>query len=116
MVNLDRRTFVAGGPAALLAGCATTGRRPAGDCTPLGPVKLDAAHIVRAYACLRPYREAGFVVRRDQLGEKALIHNYGHGGAGITLGWGTSQLAASLGLLGHSGPVAVIGAGVMGLT
>jgi D-amino-acid oxidase len=55
-------------------------------------------------------------VRRDQLGDKALVHNYGHGGAGITLSWGTSRLAASLGLQGHSGPVAVIGAGVMGLT
>ncbi len=68
------------------------------------------------YACLRPYRAGGFVVRRDQLGDKALVHNYGHGGAGITLSWGTSQLAAQLGLAGHSGPVAVIGAGVMGLT
>ena len=116
LVNLDRRTFLASGSAALLAGCATTGRRLAGDCTPLVPVKLDAEHIVRAYACLRPYRPAGFVVRRDQLGDKVLVHNYGHGGAGITLSWGTSQLAASLGLIGHKGPVAVIGAGVMGLT
>ena len=69
-----------------------------------------------AYGCLRPYRESGFVVRRDQFADKVLVHNYGHGGAGITLSWGTSSLAASLGLHGHSGPVAVIGAGVMGLT
>lgn len=55
-------------------------------------------------------------MRRDQLGDKALVHNYGHGGAGITLSWGTSRLATGLGLQGHSGPVAVIGAGVMGLT
>ncbi len=116
LVNLDRRTFLAGGSAALLAGCATTERRLAGNCTPLVPVKLDAAHIVRAYGCLRPYRAAGFVVRRDQYGEKTLVHNYGHGGAGITLSWGTSQLAANLGLAAHSGQVAVIGAGVMGLT
>ena len=56
------------------------------------------------------------MVRRDQLGDKAVVHNYGHGGAGITLSWGSSKLAAELGLPGHSGPVAVIGAGVMGLT
>ena len=67
-------------------------------------------------AGLRPYRASGFVVRRDQLGDKALVHNYGHGGAGITLSWGSSRLATNLGLQGHSGPVAVIGAGVMGLT
>ena len=50
------------------------------------------------------------------MGDKALVHNYGHGGAGITLSWGSSRLATNLGLPGHSGPVAVIGAGVMGLT
>ena len=44
-------------------------------------------------------------------GDKRLVHNYGHGGAGITLCWGTSKLAAELGLPGHQGPVAVIGAG-----
>ena len=67
-------------------------------------------------AGLRPYRASGFVVRRDQLGDKALVHNYGHGGAGITLSWGSSRLATNLGLQGHSGPVAIVGAGVMGLT
>lgn len=111
---LDRRGFVAAGSAALLSACATVPRREA--CTPLAPLNLGADRILRSYACLRPYRAGGFVVRRDQLGEKILVHNYGHGGAGITLSWGTSQLAAQLGLAGHSGPVAVIGAGVMGLT
>lgn len=72
--------------------------------------------MIRSYACLRPYRRSGFVVAREQLGDKALVHNYGHGGAGITLSWGSSRLATGLGLAGHSGPVAVIGAGVMGLT
>lgn len=44
------------------------------------------------------------------------MHNYGHGGAGVTLSWGSSRLATQLGLQGHSGTVAVVGAGVMGLT
>lgn len=112
---LDRRGFVAAGSAALLAGCATTGRRSAG-CSPLPRVLVDEARVIRTVAGLRPFRAAGFVVRRDQLGDKALVHNYGHGGAGITLSWGSSRLAADLGLPGHSGPVAVIGSGVMGLT
>lgn len=112
--KFDRRAFVAAGSAALLSGCATLPRRDA--CSPLPPVDVDPARVVRAYACLRPYRRSGFVVRRDALGDKALVHNYGHGGAGITLSWGSSALATSLGVPGHSGPAAVIGAGVMGLT
>jgi len=67
-------------------------------------------------AGLRPYRRSGFVVRAEPLGEKRLVHNYGHGGGGITLSWGSSKLATELGLQGHSGPVAVIGSGVMGLS
>ena len=116
MPLFDRRTFIAGS-AALLSGCATTFPRRAGEgCTPLAPVNVDPSRIVRTVAGLRPYRRSGFVVRREQLGDKALVHNYGHGGAGITLSWGSSRLAADLGLQGHSGPVAVIGSGVMGLT
>jgi len=113
----DRRAFVATGSAALLSGCSTTGTRPRlADCTPLAPVKVDPGRVIRTVAGLRPYRESGFVVRREQLGDKALVHNYGHGGAGITLSWGSSRLAIDLGLPGHSGPVAVIGAGALGLT
>jgi D-amino-acid oxidase len=115
--KFDRRTFVATGSAALLSGCATTGSRfLLADCSQFPPVRVDPSRVTRAYACLRPYRASGFVVRREQFGDKALVHNYGHGGAGITLSWGSSRLAAGLGLAGHSGPVAVIGAGVMGLT
>jgi glycine/D-amino acid oxidase-like deaminating enzyme len=114
---LDRRTLTAVGSAALLSGCATvgTGRRTA-SCSPLPPVNVDASRVIRTVAGLRPYRRSGFVVRREQLGDKALVHNYGHGGGGITLSWGSSKLATELGLQGHSGPVAVIGAGVMGLS
>lgn len=114
---LDRRTFGLGS-AALLSGCATTGtvRQSRADCTPLAPVKVDAGRVIRTVAGLRPYRDGGFVVRREALGDKALVHNYGHGGSGITLCWGTSRLATNLGLPGHSGPVAVIGAGAVGLT
>jgi D-amino-acid oxidase len=114
---LDRRTF-AGASAALLGGCATVGARPRtlATCTPLAPVNVDSSRVIRTVAGLRPYRRSGFVVRAEQLGEKRLVHNYGHGGGGITLSWGSSRLATELGLQGHSGPVAVLGAGVMGLS
>ena len=114
---LDRRSFAVGS-AALLSGCATVGTRPriVTDCSPLPPVKADEGRVIRTVAGLRPYRASGFVVRAEPLGDKRLVHNYGHGGAGITLSWGSSRLAADLGLPGHAGPVAVIGAGALGLT
>jgi glycine/D-amino acid oxidase-like deaminating enzyme len=114
---LDRRTFAAGS-AALLSGCATVGTRPRTfrDCTPLVPVRVDESLVIRTVAGLRPYRAPGFVVRAESLGEKRLVHNYGHGGGGITLSWGSSKLATELGLQGHHGPVAVLGSGVMGLS
>ena len=74
------------------------------------------SRLIRAVAGLRPFRRQGFVVRAEALGDKRLVHNYGHGGGGITLSWGTSKLAAELGLMGHSGPVAVLGSGVVGLS
>lgn len=115
---IGRRQFIASSGAALaLSGCATVPTRTAAlDCAPLAPVRVEPSLIIRTVAGLRPYRASGFVVRRGQIGDKALVHNYGHGGAGITLSWGSSKLATDLGLRGHSGPVAVIGAGIMGLT
>lgn len=71
--------------------------------------------VLRAEAGLRPYRPGGFVVRSESLGDKLLVHNYGHGGAGITLSWGTADLAADLALLRGASSVAVIGAGAVGL-
>jgi glycine/D-amino acid oxidase-like deaminating enzyme len=116
---MDRRAFLASAASTLaLPGCVATprpglARAPAG-CLP--PVDVSASRVIRTVAGLRPFRRSGFVVRAEPLGDKSLVHNYGHGGAGITLSWGSSRLATQLGLPGHRGPVAVIGAGVMGLT
>ncbi|HEV7661524.1 MAG TPA: FAD-dependent oxidoreductase [Allosphingosinicella sp.] len=116
---MHRRAFLGSAAATLaLPGCATMRTRAAAaaptGCLP--PVLVSPERVIRTVAGLRPYRAAGFVVRAEALGAKRLVHNYGHGGAGITLSWGTSRLATLLGLQGHQGPVAVLGAGVMGLT
>ena len=114
---MDRRLFLGSAAATLaLPGCATTMARSAARTGCLPPVDVSPGRVIRTVAGLRPYRPSGFVVRAEALGDKRLVHNYGHGGAGITLSWGTSKLAAELGLQGHEGPVAVIGAGVLGLS
>jgi D-amino-acid oxidase len=110
------RNATLAGTGLLLPGCATTGRVPLQRSVCLAKVEVAKSRVIRTLAGLRPYRASGFVVRAEALGDKKLIHNYGHGGAGITLSWGTSKLAAELGLQGHQGPAAVIGAGVMGLS
>jgi len=113
---MDRRHLLAAGAALALPGCAATRQRTARPEGCLPPVRIAPELVIRTVAGLRPYRAQGFVVRAEPLGAKRLVHNYGHGGAGITLSWGTSRLAVDLGLPGHSGPVAVLGAGIMGLT
>ena len=78
--------------------------------------RIRRENIIREIVGHRPYRPSGFVVRSEKLGDKVIIHNYGHGGSGITLSWGSSALAVreTLGLAHRE--AAVIGAGVMGLT
>jgi glycine/D-amino acid oxidase-like deaminating enzyme len=65
---------------------------------------------------LRPFRPAGFVVRAERIGERTLVHNYGHGGGGISLCWGSSALAVELAEATGQRRFAVLGCGVMGLT
>ncbi len=60
------------------------------------PVKVARNRIIREVVGLRPYRSEGFVVEAERVGNKLLVHNYGHGGAGVTLSWGTASLAVDL--------------------
>jgi glycine/D-amino acid oxidase-like deaminating enzyme len=56
------------------------------------------------------------VVRPAKLDHKTVLHNYGHGGAGMSLGWGTGQIAAEMALSHLDRRAAVIGCGSVGLT
>jgi D-amino-acid oxidase len=71
--------------------------------------------ITRTVVGLRPYRPSGFVVRAERFGEKLVVHNYGHGGGGVTLSWGTAELAVRETLQAEEADVAVIGCGALGL-
>lgn len=80
------------------------------------PVKVSRDRIIRTVVGLRPYRPEGFVVKVERLGKKTVIHNYGHGGAGISLSWGTSTMAADHARSTGRRRFAVLGCGVMGLS
>ena len=80
------------------------------------PVNVDPARLIRTVVGLRPYRSTGFRVEAQPWGSKTVVHNYGHGGAGITLSWGTAQLAVELAWKGPDVDYAVLGCGVVGLS
>ena len=120
---MDRRTLLKAGGAGLLGfglgGCATRtpqGVRPAPGLIPLAPVKASWDRVIRTTVGLRPHRPSGFVVRAETLDAKTIVHNYGHGGAGHSIGWGTGSLAADLADQQESRRAAVLGCGTVGLT
>jgi D-amino-acid oxidase len=71
-------------------------------------------------AGVRPYRNGSYRLEAETIGSKFIVHNYGHGGAGITLSWGCAAKVHDIVkgfLVGtQDTKVAVLGAGVMGLT
>ena len=90
--SVDRRSFIAGAIAAVVAARATAFQSK----RQFAPVKVARDRIIREVVGLRPYRPEGFVVEAERFGNKLLVHNYGHGGAGVTLSWGTATLAVDL--------------------
>ena len=122
-------TLIGGSAVGLLPGCAApVARTPAPTrrdflapetsyietaCN-LPPVRVSADREIRTVVGLRPFRHTGFRVEPETLGDTLVIHNYGHGGGGITLSWGTAKLAVDL-AQDRSGPAAVIGCGAVGL-
>jgi len=119
---MDRRTFVTtGSMAAIGFGMAACGPKQPPSLTPkrplnLVPVKASWDRIIRTTVGLRPHRDAGFVLKPDKLDDKLLVHNYGHGGAGMSLAWGTGLMAAEFATEHQSRQAAVIGCGSVGLT
>ena len=49
-----------------------------------------------AYAGLRPYREGSIRLESEELNGRTIVHNYGHGGSGFTLSWGSARQALAL--------------------
>jgi D-amino-acid oxidase len=57
---------------------------------------LGADAIRKTYAGSRPYRADSIRVESENMNGKHIVHNYGHGGAGLTLCWGSAHLALEL--------------------
>ena len=119
--TVDRRTLLRMGGLGLvgagLGGCSARSvpppRRPP---LRLAPVRAEWDRIIRTTVGLRPHRPSGFLLRADRLDDTTVIHNYGHGGAGMSLSWGTGRMAAEMALGHDSRRAAVIGCGAVGLT
>jgi glycine/D-amino acid oxidase-like deaminating enzyme len=79
-------------------------------------VNISWERVIRTTIGLRPHRPGGFVLKAEKLDGKILIHNYGHGGAGMSLSWGTGSMAADLAVPHPERRAAVLGSGVVGLT
>lgn len=120
----SRRTLLAGMGAMGLAGCAPRlagqtalqGISPGFAKTPLPPIDVRAERIAKITVCIRPFRAAGPRLDVEMVGGKRVVHNYGHGGSGWSLSWGSADIAAANALQGGTSDVAVIGCGAIGLT
>jgi D-amino-acid oxidase len=122
---MNRRLAIKQGSMALvgfgLGACRTTSRLDVGPASArparhLAPVLASWDRVVRTTVGLRPHRKSGFVLRAEKLGDKVLIHNYGHAGAGMSIAWGCGVVASEFALQSDARRVAVIGCGSPGLS
>lgn len=60
--------------------------------------RLRGAHVLEHKVGIRPSRHEIRVELEDLPNETVCVHNYGHGGAGVTLSWGCAEHAVSLAL------------------
>ncbi len=112
---LGRRQFLARAGAALLggalAGCSFGGpgrRVAAARVLSLLPPRASTDRITGITVCTRPFRAQGPRLEVEQVLGKTVVHNYGHGGSGWSLSWGSSAMAAELALAGGERQVAVM--------
>jgi glycine/D-amino acid oxidase-like deaminating enzyme len=131
---MNRRSFlqqsgaIAGLGLAGLAGCRRRGSAPAAGGVqvlpfydavgPIVPIRAHVDRIFRTTVCLRPFRAAGPRTDVEHVGNKVVVHNFGHGGSGWSLSWGAADIAVKKAREAATGSrdVAVIGCGALGLT
>lgn len=72
--------------------------------------------IARLSVCTRPFRAQGPRIELEKIAGKNVVHNYGHGGSGWSLSWGSAIAVLSLVRATNAREVAVVGCGALGLT
>jgi len=97
--------------------------RPAGGCPAqptrqleLATIRAQTDRITRITVCTRPFRAEGPRLDVQAIGSKTIVHNYGHGGSGWSLSWGSSAIAVAKAMATGERSVGVIGCGALGLT
>ena len=112
---MNRREFLGGAAVLGLSSCA---RRvaPVVPSLTIAPIRAQTDRIFRVTVCLRPFRAAGPRLEVERVGDKTVVHNYGHGGSGWSLSWGSSSIAVEKAMALGERDVAVIGCGALGLT
>ena len=103
-----------------LAGCASRTMHAAagpGFASPPALVPILAApdRIIAIDACTRPFRAQGPRIEAERVGDHTIVHNYGHGGSGWSLSWGSAAEALQLVQATGEHDIAVIGCGAIGL-
>jgi D-amino-acid oxidase len=79
-----------------------TARRIVAACADVEPA-IAAAAVLSHRVGLRPVRPSVRLEAESFADGQTIVHNYGHGGAGVTLSWGCAQDAANLVLAALSG-------------
>ena len=132
-MDMQRRHFLRGAGATLMAlsggaAAAEEARReaapdisgpspaPFAPPAPLRPIEARADRIIALNVCTRPFRAMGPRIEAERIGRKTVVHNYGHGGSGWSLSWGSAAIAVQLAQATRARRVAVIGCGAIGLT
>ena len=83
---------------------------------PLAPIRARLDRLFDITVCLRPFRAAGPRLDTEQVGDTLVVHNYGHGGSGWSLSWGSGTIAVQKAMANSPRDVAVIGCGALGIT
>ena len=120
-MTLDRRLALLGGLAGL-GGCAVQRNMPRTGLSiqdippPLAPIRAHKDRIFDITVCLRPFRAQGARLDTETIGDTLVVHNYGHGGSGWSLSWGSGTIAVQKALANSPKQIAVLGCGALGIT